>query len=348
MQSGGMDAFRKRQVGGTALFLPQFGMGGASLGDMHAVIPEAQAEATIEAAHATGVGYFDTSPWYGNTKSELRLGHVLRVKPRDSFVLSTKVGRVHSRPADPDSYRHPAWAGGLPFEPHFDYSRDGILKSYEMSLARLGMSRVDALLIHDLDPGHLGAGDGVANAFGQLSQGGFDTLADLKARGEIRAIGAGVNRVGMIPQFLARFAIDFFIVAMPYTLLDQSGLNELELCRQRGVSVVIGAPFASGVLVQGPREDAYYGYRPVKPEILEKARRLQAVCVRHHVPLAAAALRFPFGHPSVISVIPGPNAPQQLHQNLDWMGLDIPAELWIELRRDGLIHPAAPTPDGAR
>jgi D-threo-aldose 1-dehydrogenase len=152
----------------------------------------------------------------------------------------------------------------------------------------------------------------------------------------------------MIPQFLARFAIDFFIVAMPYTLLDQSGLNELELCRQRGVSVVIGAPFASGVLVQGPREDAYYGYRPVKPEILEKARRLQAVCVRHHVPLAAAALRFPFGHPSVISVIPGPNAPQQLHQNLDWMGLDIPAELWIELRRDGLIHPAAPTPDGAR
>jgi D-threo-aldose 1-dehydrogenase len=344
MQAQGMDAFRKRQVGATTLFLPQFGMGGASLGDMHAVIHEAQAEATIEAAHEAGVGYFDTSPWYGNTKSELRLGHVLRTKPRDSFVLSTKVGRVHVRPADPASYRHPAWTGGLPFEPHFDYSRDGILKSYGMSLARLGISQVDALLIHDLDPGHLGTGDGVANALGQLAQGGFDALADLKAQGEILAIGAGVNRVGMIPQFLARFAIDFFLVAMPYTLLDQSGLDELELCRQRGVSVVIGAPFASGILVQGPREDAYYGYRPVKPAILEKARQLQAVCARHDVPLAAAALRFPFGHPSVVSIIPGPNTPRQMRQNLDWMGVDIPAELWAELRHQGLINPAAPTP----
>lgn len=344
-QATDTDPFRKHRVGATPLFLPRIGMGGASLGDMHVAIPEARAEATIEAAHAAGIGYFDTSPWYGNTKSELRLGHVLRTKPRDGFVLSTKVGRVHRRPADPDSYRHPAWVGGLPFEPHFDYSRSGVLKSYDMSLARLGLGRVDALLIHDLDPGHLGTGDGVDGAFGQLDQGGFEALADLKATGEILAIGAGINRTGMIGRFLERYPIDFFIVAMPFTLLDQSGLEELNLCRDRGVSVVIGAPFASGILAQGPRHGATYGYRTAGAAILEKAKRLERVCARHNVPLAAAALRFPFGHPSVISVIPGPNAPEQVHHNIDWMKHPVPAALWAELRQAGLIRPEAPTPN---
>src|SRR5262245_38686794 len=147
-----MDPFLRRRIGKTSLEVTQLGMGGASLGDMREVVSEAQASAAIEAAHAAGIGYFDTSPWYGNGKSELRFGHVLATKPRDSFVLSTKVGRVHQRPAAPDTYRHPGWAGGLPFEPRFDYTRDGVLRSYEMSLARLGLNRVEALLIHDLDP----------------------------------------------------------------------------------------------------------------------------------------------------------------------------------------------------
>src|SRR5262247_4905947 len=167
-----MNPFLRRPVGKTRLKVPQLGMGGASLGDMRQSIPEAQATATLEAAHAAGIGYFDTSPWYGNGKSELRFGHVLRSKPRDSFVISTKVGRVHRRPAEPDSYRHPAWAGGLPFEPKFDYSRDGILKSYEMSLARLGLNRIDALLIHDLDPHFHRSEDGVAARLEQLDAGG--------------------------------------------------------------------------------------------------------------------------------------------------------------------------------
>ena len=157
-----MDPFLRRRIGKTSFEVTQLGMGGASLGDMRESIPEAQATATIEAAHAAGIGYFDTSPWYGNGKSELRFGHVLRTKPRDSFVLSTKVGRVHARPADPDTYKHPGWAGGLPFEPRFDYTRDGVLKSYEMSLARLGLNRVEALLIHDLDPRHQKSEEGVA------------------------------------------------------------------------------------------------------------------------------------------------------------------------------------------
>ncbi len=339
-----MDAFERKSIGGTTFAVPRLGFGGASLGDMRAVIPEAQAEATIAAAHGAGVGYFDTSPWYGNGKSELRFGHVLRTKPRDSFVLSTKVGRVHRRPADPDGYRHPAWAGGLPFEPHFDYTGDAILKSYETSLARLGLNRVEALLIHDLDIGHQRTEEAVDAGLRQLDDSGFQTLAGLKDRGEILAIGAGINLVGMIPRFLERFRIDFFLVAMPYTLLDQAGLDELDLCQARGVSVVIGAPFASGLLASGPAPGATYGYRRAKPETLEKAARIQEVCRRYDTPLAAAALQFPLGHPAVASIIPGPITPEEALQNLAWMQLDIPPALWAALKTEGLIRQDAPTP----
>jgi D-threo-aldose 1-dehydrogenase len=339
-----MDPFLRRRIGTTSFYVTQLGMGGASLGDMREVLPEAQATATLEAAHAAGIGYFDTSPWYGNGKSELRFGHVLRTKPRDSFVISTKVGRVHARPADPDAYKHPGWAGGLPFEPRFDYSAAGVLKSYEMSLARLGLNRVEALLIHDLDPRHQRSEDGVARALTDLERGGYRALADLKARGEIAAIGAGINVTGMIPRFLERWPIDFFIVAMPYTLIDQSGLDELDLCVARGVSVVIGAPYASGILVRGPGPDAFYGYRPAEPEVVAKAQRILEVCRRHDVPLAAAALQFPFGHRSVAAVIPGPVAPEEVHGNLAWMGCDIPTALWRDLKDAGLIRPDAPTP----
>jgi D-threo-aldose 1-dehydrogenase len=340
-----MDALLRRQIGKTSLEVTQLGMGGASLGDMREAIPEAQAAATLEAAHAAGIGYFDTSPWYGNGKSELRFGHVLRTKPRDSFVLSTKVGRVHARPAEPDKYRHPAWAGGLPFEPRFDYTRDGILKSYEMSLARLGLNRVEALLIHDLDPWFHGPGEGVASRLGELDAGGgYQALADLKAQGEIRAIGAGINVVGMIPRFLERFPLDFFLVAMPYTLLDQQGLDELQACAEQSISVVIGAPYASGILARGPAPGAIYRYAPAKPDIIAKVERVAAVCRRNGVPLAAAALQFPLAHPAVVSVIPGPVTPEEVRQNLAWLSLDTPDALWAELKSEALIRADAPTP----
>lgn len=341
-----MDPFLKRRVGRTAFEVTQLGMGGASLGDAREIYPEAQAEATLEAAHVAGIGYFDTSPWYGNGKSELRFGRVLRTKPRDSFVVSTKVGRVYFRPSDAANYSHPRWLGGLPFDLRFDYTRDGVLKSYEQSLIRLGINTVDALLIHDLDPRHQKSEEGVAAALKQLDAGGgYRALAELKDRGEIKAIGAGVNHVGMIPRFLERFEIDFFLVAMPYTLLDQEALDgELQLCEKRGVSIVIGAPFASGILARGPTSGALYRYAPAEPDILLKAQRIAAVCARHDVPLAAAALQFPFGHPNVVSIIPGPVATEEVRKNLGWMRKPIPGELWVELKRGGLIRQDAPVP----
>ena len=339
-----IDPLRRRQIGKTPLSVTQLGMGGASLGDMRESLPEAQAAATIEAAHAAGIGYFDTSPWYGNGKSELRFGHVLRTKPRNSFVISSKVGRVYVRPADPDAYRHPGWAGGLPFEPRFDYTREGVLKSYETSLARLGLNRLEALLIHDLDPRHQKSEQGVLERLRQLDGGGYRALAELKARGEISAIGAGINLIGMIPRFLERYPIDVFLVAMPYTLLEQEGLDELATCSERDIAVVIGAPYASGILARGPRPGALYRYAPAEGEIIAKAERIAAVCRRHDVPLAAAALQFPLGHPSVVSVIPGPVTVKEVRANNAFMRHDIPNALWAELKAERLIRADAPTP----
>ena len=344
-----MNPFEIRRVGRTSFEVTQLGMGGASLGDAREAIPEPQAEAALDATHAAGIGYFDTSPWYGNGKSELRFGRVLRTKPRSSFVISTKVGRIYLRPADPDTYVHPRWLGGLPFEPRFDYTRDAILRSYETSLARLGLNRVDALLIHDLDPRHQQSEEGVRRGLEQLDKGaGYQALADLKARGEIKAIGAGVNHVGMIPRFLERFDIDFFLVAMPYTLLDQEALDgEMQLCADRGISIVIGAPFASGILARGPTPGALYRYNLAEPVVIEKAQQIAAVCARHGVPLGAAALQFPLGHPSVVSVIPGPIATEEVRTNLAWMRVTIPDALWDELKAEKLLRPDAPTPRAA-
>ena len=341
-----MDPLALHPIGKTDLRVTRLGFGGATLGDARATIDEARAAATVAAAYAAGIGYFDTSPWYGSGKSEHRLGHVLRTKPRDSFVLSTKVGRVLFRPRDPAHFRHERWVGGLPFELRFDYTRDGVLRSYEDSLARLGMNTVDALLIHDLDFKHHETEAGVEGRFRELEAGGgLQALEELQDRGEIRAIGAGINHVGMIPRFLERFDLDFFLVAMPYTLLSQEALDvELPLCAERGASVVIGAPLASGILARGPDDDPLYGYRPAEAPIREKTRQVDAVCRRHGVPLGAAALQFPFGHPSVVSVIPGPNTPEQVCTNLAWMRVEIPSDLWAELIAEGLLRPDAPTP----
>ena len=326
--------------------VPALGFGGATLGDAAGPIPEAQARDTIEEACRVGIGYFDTAPWYGNGKSELRIGAALRGVPRGAYRLSTKVGRVYARSADPSHLSQQRWRGGLSFQPRFDYTADGVLRSYEQSLLRLGLPGVDALVIHDLDEGHQGSPDAVDRSLDELSEGGgFEALASLRRSGEILAIGAGINRQGMIPRFLERFAIDFFLVAMPYSLLDQGALDlELPLCLERGASVVIGAPFASGILASGPVAGATYGYRTAPHDITETVVRMAAVCSRHGVPLGAAALQFPFGHPTVTAVIPGPNAPEQVHANLDWMSLRIPPELWDDLKREGLLRPDAPCP----
>ncbi|MGH6944597.1 MAG: aldo/keto reductase [Geminicoccaceae bacterium] len=339
-----MDPTATREVGRTGVALTRLGYGAAHLGELYRLVDDAEARRTVEEAFARGTRYFDTAPWYGHGLSEHRVGQALRGKPRESFVLSTKVGRVYVRPERPATFDRSPWVGGLPFQPRFDYGYDGVMHSYEDSLMRLGLNRVDLLVIHDLDFGYHATEEGVHARFVELA-GGFRALEELKTNGDIQGIGAGINEAPMIGRFLERFAIDFFLVAMPYTLLDQTPLDDaLPRCAERGVGIVIGSPFASGILATGPIEGAKYGYAKASFEILEKVRRIAAVCGRHGVPLQAAALQFPLGHPSVAAVIPGAVSPAEVEQNFRMMRVEIPADLWAELKHERLLHPAAPVP----
>ena len=342
-----MDPLEKRQLGRTAVELTRLGLGGAPLGDIFEIVPEARARGTVEAAHDGGIGYFDTAPWYGHGLSEHRLGQVLRGKDRETFVLSTKVGRVYGAPADPRRHDTSPWVGGLPFAFRFDYGYEGIRRSFEDSLQRLGLTRVDLLIVHDLDFKHHGSEAVVSGRLGELD-GGFRALEELRAAGAIGGIGAGINETGMVPRFLERFDLDFFLVAMPYNLLTHDAAREeLPLCAARGVGVVVGAPFASGILATGPGDavaGAMFNYAPAGAQVLDTARRMDAVCGRHGVPLKAAALQFPLGHGSVAAVIPGAVSPEQVRENIELLRRPIPGELWSELKAEGLMPPEAPTP----
>jgi len=339
-----MEPTKTRELGRTGLPLTQLGMGSAPLADLWTKLPEAQAEAALAAAWQGGVRYFDTAPWYGNTLAEQRVGHFLRQQPRDDFALSTKVGRVYRRSRGPHDPPIGPWAGGLPFVLRFDYGYDGIMRSYEDSLHRLGLARVDLLVIHDLDFGYHGDEAGVARGFRQLED-GWRALAELKAAGEIEGIGAGINEGPMMGRFLERHDLDFFLVAMPYTLLDQGPLDDaLPRCVERGIGIVIGSPFASGILATGPVPGARYNYAEAPPEIMEKARRIEAVCARLDVALPAAALQFPLGHPMVAAVIPGGVSAAEVERNLGHFRAPIPAGLWVDLKAEGLLHPDAPVP----
>ncbi len=289
--------------------------------------------------------YFDTAPWYGRGQSEHRIGRGLYRRPRAEFVLSSKVGRVLRAARDEAAFERGMWAGGLPFPERFDYSYDGIMRAYEDSQQRLGLPRIDLLVIHDLDLQYHATPARVAARLTQLATGGWRALDELKAAGMIRGIGAGINERGMIPRFLDLVDLDFFLVAMPYTLLDQAVLDdEFPLCAARGIGFVIGAVFASGILATGAVPDARYAYAPASPEMLARVARIEAECARHGVSLPAAALQFPFGHPAVASVIPGALDAAQVTRNLAAFRETIPDAFWDELKRHGLLRGDAPVP----
>ena len=339
-----MDPFKKRQLGRTNVMLPHLGMGGGPLGDMFTKITDPEAEATLATAWDAGVRYYDTAPWYGRGQSEHRFGRQLYQRPRSEFILSTKVGRLLRPPANPESFDRGLWVGGLPLEIHWDYSYDGIMRSYQDSLQRLGLTSIDMLIIHDLDFLHHKTEPLVTAHLTQLATSGYRALAELKACGQITAIGAGINELGMIPRFLDLLELDFFMLAMRYTLGEHEALEkELPLCQARGVGVVLAGVFSSGLYATGPVPGATYNYVKANPAQLERAGKVEAICKRHAVPLAAAALQFPMHHPLVASVIPGGFRPEHVRTNLELFRRDIPPALWAELKTEGLIRKDAPT-----
>lgn len=331
----------RRQVGTTTLSVPPFGFGAAHLGGMFGRVPSEIAYETLAAAWDGGVRFFDTAPYYGRGLSEHRVGNFLIDKPRDEFILTTKVGRYFRRPGNPRSFERAPWGGGLNMEIVWDYSYDGIMRAYEQSLLRLGLDTIDALLIHDPEAS-LGEG---GPSIDDLARTGIKALEELKRSGHIKAIGMGLNATESIERYAKRVPLDFLIVAMPYTLLDQSALaSGLKYCTDNQMSVVIGAPYASGILVTGPGPNARYRYQPAPADIQEKAGRIQAVCHRHGASLAAAALQFPLAHPAVVAVIPGGAKPGEVTSNLGCFSETVPAAVWTDLKAEGLIDPDAPTP----
>jgi D-threo-aldose 1-dehydrogenase len=340
-----MDPTATRPLGPSGLQVTQLGLGGASYGSLFHVVPEADALAAVGAAWDAGIRYFDTAPWYGRGLSELRTGAGLRYRPRGEYVLSTKIGRWLKAQVRGSGSDLGPWKAPTPFDVVFDYTYDGIMRAYEQSQLRLGLAWYDAAVIHDLDWWYHKPDSKIQAYFDQLATSGWRAISELKAHGLLRAVGAGINGVGLIPRFLEIVDLDFFLIAMPYTLLRQEMLDaEFPTCAERGIGFVIGAPYQSGILATGAVEGANYDYAPASPEVMDKVRRIESVCARHDVPIAAAALQFPLGHPSVASVIPGARSAAHVERNVAAFRHPIPADLWAELKAQGLLREDAPVP----
>jgi D-threo-aldose 1-dehydrogenase len=315
------------------LALSPLSLGCAPIGNLYRPTSDAAARGAVEAAWDAGVRYFDTAPHYGLGLSERRLGAALRDRPRGEFAVSTKVGRLlEPTPGatgdDDQGYAVPATQRRV-----WDFSRDGVLRSLEASLERLGLDRVDVLFAHDPDA-----------HYREVLDGAYPALEDLRAQGVVRSIGAGMNQAEMLADFVRHTDMDLLMLAGRYTLLEQGALDDLlPLCERRGVRVVAAGVFNSGLLARDvPPDDAHYDYAAAPPELVARARRIAAVCGRHGVTLPAAALAFPLAHPAVASVCVGARSAAQVERNAALFAARIPGGLWAELRAEGLLREDAP------
>lgn len=336
-----MGEVAKRALGRTGLPVSEIGFGAAPLGDLYGVLDDRAAVDTVEAAIAAGMTLLDTSPLYGHGLSEHRIGTAMRRVPREAVVVSTKVGRWMS-PARGDWDRE-GYAGGLPFSATLDYSYDGTMRSIEQSLLRLGTDRLEIVLVHDVD--RRNHGDRVMERFREAVAGSWKALERLRSEKVIAAAGIGVNESEICMDFAAACDLDCVLLAGRYSLLDQSSLEDfMPLAEARGIGVMLGGVFNSGILATGPKPGAMYDYAPASEAILDKARRVEAVCRRHGVALPVAAMQFVRHHPAVASVVLGAVAPGEVERNRKGWETPVPDDLWAELRAEGLLHPAAPVP----
>ena len=338
------DPTARRRLGRTALSVTQFGFGTAPLAGFRTTIPERDAVETVEAAYDSGVRLFDSSPYYGYGRAELRMGAALRDRPRDDLVVSTKIGRWMT-PVPRGQTIEGMRKGGINHYPTFDYSYDGVHRSLEQSLLRLGMDRVDIVLVHDVDFWTTGDKMVLEDRFSDVMNGAYRALSDLRSQGVIGAIGVGLNEAEMSARFVRAGDFDCVLLAGRYTLLEQNSLDDfMPLCEKRGVSVILGGPLNSGVLATGARQGAKYDYNDAPAWVLNRVARVEEVCARHDTPIAAAALQFPLAHPAMAALIPGAVSRAEIQGNFALLRRPIPAALWDELRSLGLIDERAPVP----
>lgn len=333
------------RLGNGGIHFTELGFGAAPIGNLYRAISEAEAQGVLAAAWDTGVRYFDTAPLYGLGLSEHRVGSFLSEKRRDDFVISTKVGRI-LKACPPEERTGIGKFFDTPTRREiYDYSYDGVMRSFEASLERTGLDRFDILYVHDLDVFTHGTREACNHYVDQFMQGGYRAMMSMRDQGVIKAIGGGINEWDMCEHLAERGDFDLFLLAGRYTLLEQEALSSfLPMCLKRGIGMVLGGPYNSGILAGGPVKGAQYNYSDAPEEIIECVRQIEAVCNRHGVRLIDAALNFPLAHPAIVSVIPGGQSVAQVLANKAILETDIPPVLWADLKASGLMREDAPVP----
>ena len=328
-----MDPLEKVVLGTSGLEVTRLGLGCAALGGLYGDIPDEQAVQVVHRAFDLGLNLLDTAPLYGAGKSENRLGLALKGVPRENYVLASKVGRILI-PADGENNEQGIFDNPPPFKPVFDFSYDGVMRSFEDSLERLGVDRIDILHIHDPD-----------DHWEEAISGAYPALERLRSEGAISAISAGMNQWEMLARFARAGDFDCFLLAGRYSLLDQSSLDELlPLCVEKNIGIMAGGTYNSGILAKGAQPGATYNYSEAPPEIMAKAKGLEEAALRYQVDLKAAASQFVFAHPAITCIIPGTRQPDRVSENFNLLKEDIPTEFWDELRNKNLIRADAPLP----
>ena len=333
------------RLGNGGLIFTELGFGTAPLGNLYKAISDDEARATLEAAWDGGVRYFDTAPLYGLGLSETRLNPFLRDKPRDEYILSSKVGRLIE-------YCHPEHRAGIgkwfnvpQRRENFDYTYDGVMRSFEHSFSRLGVDRIDILYVHDLcafSHGSKAASDMRVEEF--FAGRGYEAMISLRDQGMIKAIGGGVNEWEVCQNLAERGDFDLFLLAGRYTLLEQNALDSfLPLCETRGIGIITGGPYNSGILATGAKPGSFYNYDLAPQDIIDRVNAIEVVCSDHNVRMVDAAFQFPLLHPAHVAVIPGGQGVAEMAGNLQAAYADIPAELWVDLKAAGLMREDAPT-----
>jgi len=321
---------RSRTLGKTRLQLTELGFGAGAIGGLYREVAREDAFATMETAWSDGLRYFDTAPFYGFGLSERRVGDFLRDKPREEFVLSTKVGKL-LHPVPRSEVPDHGFVNPLSFDVAYDYSYDGIMRSFEFSLARLGLNQIDILYVHDLEVPTLGL-EGYQHHFDTFMRGGRKALEELKSSGAIKAYGLGVNDVTVCLDVLTQAPLDVILLAGRYTLLDRAAESQLlALCEKAGTSLVIGGVFNSGILATGAISGAHFNYEPATPDVVARVNAMERIAKEAGASLAAAALKFPFRHPAVVSVLIGTAKPSSLSRNVELLDVHIDDAVWPKL-----------------
>ena len=336
----------KRVLGQTDLAVTTLGFGAAPLGNLYREVSRDESYAAVNASWDVGMRYFDTAPYYGFGLSERRIGNIVRYRPRDEFVVSTKVGRLlRPVPGHRGSAMRHGYCSPMPFEPEYDYSYDAVMRSFEDSQQRLGLASIDILLVHDI--GEVTHGEENTRRFSDLESGGYRALDELRRAGLVKAIGLGVNEWEVCEAALDIGRWDCFLLAGRYTLLEQGAMASfMPKCAGHGASLIIGGAYNSGILATGARTggELYYNYAPPPQDVIDRVIAIEHLCDDHGVTLAAAALQFPLAHDLVSTVIPGMGSARRVGQTTELFNEDIPAGFWSDLKSAGFLEAEVPTP----